>query len=137
MEDDRLLTGRPRFSSKQEQLHPPLSHNISLNCKAMSTQTIDLPDLSSRDQPSKRLLKSHQALSPIRFKYNNYPTRKSPPNDPHTNDHDESFPATSLDLILAKLDELDAIKSHLTTFDNRFDHLQPQSNVTGLVAQRS
>ncbi len=33
------------------------------------------------------------------------------------------FSPSSLDLILAKLNELDAIKMHLTTIDHRLDHL--------------
>jgi len=42
-----------------------------------------------------------------------------------------------LELILAKLIELDVIKSHLNTIDTRLDLLQLQPNYPGLVAQRS
>ena len=43
----------------------------------------------------------------------------------------------SLDLILFKLSELDAIKTHLNTIDLRLNQLQPQPNIKGSVAQRS
>jgi len=48
-----------------------------------------------------------------------------------------TVPSTSLDLILAKLNELDAIKKHLTTIDYRLDHMQSSPNATGMVANRS
>ena len=44
---------------------------------------------------------------------------------------------SSLDLILVKLNELDAIKQHLTTIDYRLDHLQPSHNEERMVANRS
>jgi len=46
-------------------------------------------------------------------------------------------PDTQLTLILAKLNELDAIKSHLITIDTRIDLLQSQTSPIGMVAQRS
>jgi len=45
--------------------------------------------------------------------------------------------SSQLDLILAKLNELDVIKTHLNTINNRLDSLQPQPNVQGLLANRS
>jgi len=42
-----------------------------------------------------------------------------------------------LALILAKLNELDAIKLHLHTIDNRLDTIQTLSLTTATVAQRS
>ncbi len=42
-----------------------------------------------------------------------------------------------LALILAKLNELDAIKLHLHTIDNRLDTFQTPSLTTATVAQRS
>ncbi len=47
-------------------------------------------------------------------------------------------PTTSqLDLILAKLSELDTLKQHLTTLDQRINLLTPQPSLSGVLAQRS
>ncbi|SRR6266498_371041 len=133
----------------------------------MSTHTKDLPDLSSIDQPSNRSQKSHHTLSPGRYYNLNNKTRKLTHNNTKPNsDHENRFqspaptvssmpnnyvnntpvlqttyqspvPSASLELILAKLNELDAIKTHLNTIDNRLNHLQLQPNVTSLMAQCS
>ncbi len=44
---------------------------------------------------------------------------------------------SQLELILAKLVELDNIKMHLNTIDSRLNLLQPQSLISGTVANRS
>ena len=44
---------------------------------------------------------------------------------------------SQLDLILVKLSELDAIKSHLNHLNTRINQLQPQPSISGLLAQRS
>ncbi len=47
-------------------------------------------------------------------------------------------PATSqLDLILAKLSELDTLKQHLTALDQRINLLTPQPSLSGVLAHRS
>jgi len=44
---------------------------------------------------------------------------------------------SQLDLILAKLTELETIKTHLNTIDTRLNLLQPPSTHSATVAQRS
>ncbi len=76
--------------------------------------------------------------------YHKHP-KHSPSQDDHTswNPLQSSTPLSTptttsqLDLILAKLSELDAIKQHITTLDQRMNLIQPPPNVTGLVANRS
>ncbi len=168
-DDDRLLSGRPRFSSKQEQLQPPETNlpNITQTCKAMSTHTSNLPDIHSYDHPSNRSQYPRRGRSPRRDNRSAYKPRLSgsplainsqADDNLHTSiEVDMSIqPANleqptltnrsvskagdqvaSLDLILSKLSELDAIKTHLNTIDLRLNQLQPQSNIKGSVAQRS
>ena len=45
--------------------------------------------------------------------------------------------SSQLSLILAKLNELDDIKTHLTTIDTRLNLLQPQTEPLTTVAKRS
>jgi len=147
-------------------MQPSLTNNPLQNCKAMSTYTKDLSDLSFIDKPNKHPHKSHCTLSLGRYYNSNNKTKKLTHNNTKQNpDHENSFQSSassvsskpdnyvnntpisqttyqllvlsaSLELILAKFNELDAIKTHLNTIDNRLDHLQSQPNVTSLVAQR-
>jgi len=52
-EDDRLLIGRPQFSSKHDLTPLPQTNSTTPYRKAMSTQTNDLPDINSQARPKK------------------------------------------------------------------------------------
>ncbi len=152
-EDDRLLTGRPCFLSKQKLSQTPLINNLTSNHEVMSSHTNDLPDLNSKDTPSKCPHTPHRSSSPTNPNKQPYKTRKLTYN--HTNHYRDnessllsqdpsitnkkdftvntllsqpshvpsSSPDASLELILAKLNELDAIKTHLNVLDYRLDNL--------------
>jgi len=53
-EDDRLLTGHPRFVRNDEQLQDQPTTRTSSSCKAMSIHTYDQQDISSTHTPSNR-----------------------------------------------------------------------------------
>src|SRR6266498_3819703 len=53
-DDDRLLTGRPRFQSRPDEAILSTNNNHVPKRKAMSTHTHDLPDLRYSEQPPKR-----------------------------------------------------------------------------------
>ncbi len=134
-ENDRLLIGRSQFADKQEPLHFPESNNITQHCKAMSTHTNDIPDLGTPTNNNTILDETRNPSSS--FSYISCQPDTQVNNSPNLHLPAQSvIPAASLDLILVKLNKLDTIKTHLTTIDFRLDHLQPQSNITGLVAQR-
>src|SRR6266540_1586983 len=73
--------------------------------------------------------------------YQRHPIHSHPQND-HTRRYQPQSSTSSptptttsqLDLILAKLNELDTIKQHITTLDQRLNLLQPQPTVLGLLA---
>ena len=165
--DDRLLTGRPRFASHKEQLQAQKPNITSNSCRAMSTHTNDQQDLSSQHSPIKRPHSSRRTqLTPRNNNHqqqSNKLSHNTPNNDmeiecnpqPTTsavtnkNDHEDNslplpplhtspeIPSSFLDLILAKLNELDAIKKHLTTIDHRLDYLQTSLITAGMVANHS
>src|SRR6266498_6003471 len=53
-DEDRLLTGRPRFDSCKDQLQPQMSSNTFSKCKAMSSHTNDMRDVNYHNTPVKR-----------------------------------------------------------------------------------
>src|SRR6266540_1878108 len=146
-------------------MQPPLTNSTIRSCKAMSSHTNDLSDISSPKLHSKRSRKSMCAVSLSRYAektfqhsqsihINNHKTQieaegsLTTPDlyraslsethilNPTTNTTQQwppqsHIPATPLDLILAKLNELDAIKTHLSVIDCRLDQIQPPLNNTG------
>jgi len=152
-EDDHLLTGRPHFLSNQPQLQTPLTNNQPLNRKAITSHTNELPDLHSKEIPSKRPHTPRHVPSLTNLKQQYFKTRKLAYNNHFisrddegslsTYEHVESTmkdlsvniplsqplslpspdPDASLELILAKLNELEAIKTHLNAIDSRIDNL--------------
>jgi len=115
----------------------------------MSKQTDTVPDLHSSTRKN-----TDQHLRPRNNRSSNYPdTQPAGSDSPISQNHISLQVLTSptinraepvaapsqLNIILAKLIELDAIKTHLTNIDQHLDLLQPNPNPStiGLVAQRS
>ena len=141
-DNNRLLTRRPRVNCSSNLSVSPLSTHTSQSSKAMSTQTSYLPDLRSNNL--------HTKHSPQPNCYNHSHQKHSQDKEhftPSTSSHNLlTFPlsaekpiteSSQLTLILAKLNELDDIKTHLHTLDTRLNLFQSSPLNIGMVAQRS
>ena len=172
-DDNRLLTGCPRFLRSSESASSPTNSTSTLLPKAISIQPSDFPELHTSNLPNKNMSsqkrtsrtfqqrgsinKRPSQFSSLLDNQNNssatqkeqrqaqssaqYSTCKAP--DTH---HPTpcSLPkvepvedSSQLVLILAKLNELELIKTHLTTIDTRLNLLQPQLLHIATMAQCS
>jgi len=172
MEDDRLLTGRPRIARNFLDVNDSDTTQAYQQPKAMTFQSGSLPDFNINQQFSNQHIKPrktssqhnqtkysqnasiqviddltlapHTGLQPQSQQYQRQQNHDHPQDD-HRSKNPQQSPSSSktltttsqLDLILAKLSELDTIKQHITTLDQRMNLLQPLSSILGLLAQRS
>src|SRR6266540_232233 len=139
--------------SKQTHASPDISSNLRFSTRKPPTKNmarsprhaepIDLESSSSSQpipsNPDKR------SVLPLTELPNQHYTSQAPKGKNSLPTHsfqpiceDQPVAASSqLDLILAKLAELDAIKNHLSTIDHRLNSIQSPPNSSGTVAYRS
>jgi len=104
-----------------------LNQRHSTTHNKVNSELTPLPGLSSYETPSQPINRQNSSQD-------NNSTRVHPMD---LSPLIHSSPSSQLDLILAKLSELDVIKSHLTNLDNRLNQIQPPSLIAGLLANHS
>src|SRR6266540_4326921 len=155
-EDNRLLTGRPRVNRAKHSMTPPTSPDPHTSIQAMSSQTSAPMDPISPPPNKKRRSKCSRSVQPpTQSNHNLDDHMSSSSRQPQTDGMSDSksskhsaprIPKTQptpvqapgdidpqLALILAKLNELDAIKLHLHAIDNRLDTIQTPSEKAATV----
>ena len=141
-DDNQLLTGHPRIFRPSAVTAQQDNNKTTHPNNAMSMQTTALPDLTS-SRPSHHNVKStRRNIRPLKpsvdqtIGQDNTHIVEAPANQLSVPTATVAA-SSQLELILAKLTELDAIKTHLNTIDTRLNLLQPPSIYSTTVAQHS
>ena len=140
-DDNTLLRGRPRLQKKCLDTANPIDQSIAAP-KPMSTQ-ISTSANTYINVPSH---KRSRHRSPTRNEAGNHHNKQADNQaDPniHSTTPDQltnavhTISADQFDLLLARLSDLETIKAHLTTLDNKIQELSITSPNSATVAQRS
>ncbi len=140
-DDDTLLRGRPRLQKKRLNTENPIDESISAP-KPMSTQVSNSASTYSNGPSHKRSRHRSSTRNAV-GNQNHKPADKQddPVIHPDTSDQPtnaaRSISADQFDLLFARLSDLETIKAHLTTLDNKIQELSITSPNSATVAQRS